>query len=221
MKVISSILIVCVLLARPALAEQMVIVHNDFGEAIKSEISILGQINKTLGYTNANGILELKKKCEHGELIKAKPIYDPTYYNETVDCKPDKKKIPIKVTQKHFITNLDTNAERLGNKGQKGNAALAYTELAYRISSEDIQAAERARKRAYLAFADAINTPEDIEIIKYDKTQDSYVLTPKFVNYLKEYQKNKGVPVTGNLDFKTLSTQSNISVIELLSKTPE
>lgn len=201
-----------------SIAEQSVFVHDDFGIGIKSKISVLlGNENVAKGITNDKGLLVFNVPCEQGKQINAIPV-SPLYYEEIVDCRPEQSQMLLTVTRKAYASNLEWNASYFQNSGEPGNAALTWSDLAVRLQKVDPSKASIARLKAYTSFAKAIDTPSEIEITGFDKKQNVTVLTPEFVDYLKKYQQNSGLPVTGKIDHATLSTKSNISIWQALYK---
>ena len=174
-----------------------------------------GKSSEPEGITNDLGHLLLDKVCERGKQIQALPI-SPLYYEGRTDCNPGQSKLFVKVTKKAYARNLETNAGYFEAAGKAGNAAFVYTEIANRFESVDLAKASNARKRAYLNFARAIGTPDGVEVVIFDTEQGKDVLTSEFVRILREYQRKMGLPVTGALDYKTLASQTNLTVGEVL-----
>ena len=219
-KIVSLIMMIAFCIVASSLkisADQSIKVQDDFGKGIKSNVYVsLGNENEAKGITDDSGILLIEKPCLQGKQIKACPV-NPLYYEGFADCRPNQNELVVKVTKKAFALNLKWNAENYEATGSLGSAALAYSEIATRLHKINPEEASVARNKVYSTFAGAIKTPINVKVSDFDKKQGIVVLTIEFVNYLKEYQKEKGVPVTGTIDFKTLRTQSDISVGAVLS----
>jgi hypothetical protein len=212
------IFLVCsVSLSFGSVAQQSVIVQDDFGKGIRSNVYVsLGESREPKGSTDDLGHLLLGKACERGKQIQALPL-NPLYYEARTDCHPDLTRLFVTVTKKAYAKNLETNAVYFEAAGQGGNAAFVYTEIADRFEAVDSTKASNARFRAYLNFARAIDTPAGVEVARFDPEQGQNVLTAEFVRILKDYQRKKGLTVTGALDYKTLSSQANVTVGEILT----
>ncbi len=198
-------------------ADQSIKVQDDFGKGIKSNVFVsLGNEYEAKGITDDLWILLIKTPCLKGKQIKARPV-NPLYYEGFADCLPNKDQLVVKVTKKAFAQNLNWNAKIFEATGNLGNAALTYSEIATRLHKINPGKASVARNKAYSTFAAAIKTPINVKVSGFDEKQGIVVLTNEFVNYLKEYQKKKNVPATGAIDFKTLKTQSDLSVGAVLT----
>lgn len=198
-------------------ADQSIKVQDDFGGGIKSNIYVsLSNKDEAKGITDDSGTISIDSPCHTGEQIKACPV-NPLYYEGLADCSPNQKPLIVIVTKKAFAINLEWNAKEYETNERFGDAAIVYSEIAARYQKIEPEKANIAKKKVYEMFAEAIETPNDIKVLNYDKKQGMKVLTPEFVDYLKEYQKQKSIPVTGAIDFNTLSTQSDVSIGAVLS----
>lgn len=198
--------------------DQIISVLDDTGTGVLSNISIsLGNSAKPLGPTDDDGMMPLSERCTRGELINASPV-DPNYYRGARYCQPDSDSLPVKVTRKAFAMNLEENAKRYEATGQWGNAALAYNELAVRLSFADTDKAGQVRNKVYENFARAIETPQGIAVTAYDPSNKSNVMTGKFRDLLMKIQKNMGIAVTGQLDFQTLDSVADTHVMQMMTE---
>ncbi|WP_144395519.1 peptidoglycan-binding protein [Pleionea sediminis] len=198
--------------------EQIVQVLDDSGKGVKSKIFVLlGNDNEPKGITDDSGNLALSNLCQPGELVEAEPI-NSLYYKGTSDCSSRSKNTIVKVTSKSFADNLINNAINLEEKGQYGTAALGYTEFAYRMDKIDSEKASSARVSAYLSFAKSLNVTDEDAVIQFDPQQNATVLTKFFVDKVKLYQSENGLPQTGKLDFVTLENQAEKSLFSILMK---
>lgn len=207
-RVIVSLLLSIIVLAPSGTksAEKPVFVRDDRATGVRSEVFVEKNAQQhRQGETNNDGYILLTKGCKQGEIISATPI-SPLYYKGKTDCNPAAKQLEVRVTKKAFVDILKWNATRLETAGDWAKAALVYNEIAGRVEPVNKTEAQESREKVYLLFAEHVDVGRKLNVAVFDPLQEKKVMSPGFARKVEEFQFKMGIPVSGRIDYKTLST---------------
>lgn len=117
-----------------------------------------------------------------------------------------------------IVENLVVNAEVAVKKQDYGLAALLYTETAQRFTDiDEIGAARNAEKESYSLVGRALGVKP---ATTYDPVQGKWVMSKELRRALKEYQAIQNLPVSGQLDYRTLRRLAGGNVGQYLYHVP-
>lgn len=171
---------------------------------------------EVLGTTNPdNGSLIVAPRCATGHSYYAIPETG-LHYSRSVWCNDAQDEVNIEVFSHQSMSTLRSNAELAETAGRLGDAALAYSELASRISLHNPVESSELSAKAIQLFAKSINSPVDATV--YDVNQNRDVMTPQFKLHLLQFQQSNGVTATGQLDARTLALHAELSMSSLIFK---
>lgn len=183
-------------------AEQLVKVVNTADGGIQSKVYFESVLNH-IGNTDQNGFLKTNVGCTVGADVIAVPE-SVLYEDGSVRCDRSSDEIVVNIEWKPLYTNLMRNREIFLLRQEFGSAALVSNEIAARASGNMQTQRERVRAIEYLAKE--INFPETERAVAFDPLQGREVATPTMVEMIKSFQRQKGLPITGDVDYRTLST---------------
>jgi hypothetical protein len=188
---------------------------------VAAEVALVDakSVPRSLGPTDDEGYFILNTACGQGSRLRATPK-SQLYYGGMLDCPPSSLR-SVPVIRKNYIKNLKTNASVLEQSGKTADAALVWNEITSRLliirsidpkAEADLPSIDAATAKTIQLFVKAMEQQKGQTIgqpIRYDSSQRKQVLTPEFVEQLKQYQKAEGVPVTGTVDYTTLAVQAD------------
>lgn len=205
------------LLSKPSLGVD-IHVSNDFNKGVPSKI-ILEYKNQKFekGPTNSEGFMPLDDSCKRGYKFHVEPN-SPDYYGSTKFCMPDSTKVTFKLTKRKYIKLLLSKAKALELEKLPGKAALVYSEVASRMDGTDIAIAKLARDKSTKLSVTKLNLIDSQVALHFDKNQNRTVITSEFSSALKEWQIDKGIDDSGQLDYKTLSIIASEDISSYLFK---
>jgi len=185
-----------------AQAEQAVTVINDHNEGIFSSIYYLSLDKDNLkGHTNQKGIFVAKEECQPNTYVIAKP---KSFLYESGKLICDKaNEMVVKVTKTVIYTTLVKNRDTLTARGDYAGAALASNEIAARSVDTKISSKESAL--TIKLMGKYLKLPAGAVTVLYDPQQNSEVATIELINAVKVFQNENNIPVSGSIDYKTLS----------------
>ena len=168
-----------------------------------------------IGDTDKLGLLFFKppRDCAESRRILVKPknpllFETPAYQSckQMVVFRARRwKTLPAEIAKnlpdRHIVENLLYNAEIYIQEKDFGAAALVYTELSARFSDVAPAIARSFRDEAYISAGIALNVDRPV-VLKRDGTLS---LSHEFRNHLIEFQRERGINQTGNLDRAALS----------------
>jgi hypothetical protein len=216
-----SVMVVALLQARSAQAIQKIHIVNDLGKGVVSAVSMIASDGRpeSLGKTDKDGQITVKKNCTEGAKLRAEPT-DPLYYSDDRDCPFMEKQFVV--SKKVYIHNLRANAQVLEAKGDLAEAAFAYNELAARTASVDPELARTSTEKVYTLFTAHLQkdtkSPEGSYLVKDPKQGKRLVLTAEGKKAVEGFQEAKRIEVSGTIDFETLEAASQIKLAPLLFK---
>ncbi|MBU2895805.1 peptidoglycan-binding domain-containing protein [Vibrio hepatarius] len=195
------------------------VIDADTAKGIKAYIDKIDKnyTKQRVSATGQDGYLVKEFSCEILEKIIVTPINHRAYYYDSYDCPIKKKIISLKSNKRQ--RNLVKNAQSSFHKGDFGTAALAYTEAAFRLSSTNQSRQEyiELEVKAYDSIAHYLSIEESTV---FDTKQNKPVMSQKLKKAILDFQVQKGLKTTGELDFQTLSTVSSKTLSEVLFYSP-
>lgn len=200
-------------------AEKFRVVDADTNKGIRAYIDKvdISQNKKRVSITDEDGYIRKEFTCELLEKLIITPVSHRSYYLDSFDCPISKELVSLKSNkrQKNLVSNADWSIEN----GDFGTAALAYSEAAYRLSSMNQNRLEyvELEVKAYNAAASYLAI---VDSTVFDINQNKPVMSPQLKEALVNLQNEKGLKVTGELDFQTLSIISNKTLSEVLFMPP-
>jgi len=179
----------------------MQVVDRDTRRGVESDIELVDtqSTSKRVGPTDENGYFTLVS-CIAGNRLRAIPK-SQQYFAKAVECPPNGGIVFLQRIL--YFATLKTNAVTLEKLKKNGDAALGWSEISQRAPAEDKDAIKEAESKAYEQFGIAIGHTG--VTTTFDPLQGKTVVTQEFRDAIKSYQKRSGIPVTGMLDYKTLS----------------
>jgi hypothetical protein len=209
-KMIKLILFMVILTLSPLRvhSEQIFEVKDDLDNGVSSRI-YFENVSNHIGDTDQTGTFVYEENCKANVMVIAKPK-SPLYESGKRLCSSASNKLLVKVTWKPVYTNLSKNRELFIERGEFGAAALASNEIAAR--SIDITSANDEGILTIELFAKHLKLPETAMAVSYDPLQNKKVATPEMVEAIKTFQTNHGLPASGLIDYKTLSTAADREV---------
>ncbi len=173
---------------------------------------------KWLGETDANGtaIFSPAVPCEHNPRIVVRPAATLRYQQSGIKTCETKllfilkrwKIIPDQSGMMHEgdpIHNLMLWAEALDEKEEFGRLSLVYSELGARLARLDWAMADQARQQAYLFAGKELNVDQ---ALTFDPLQKTFVMSYPLKRGLENFQGEKDLNVTGQLDSDTLQAMA-------------
>lgn len=185
-------------------------------KGIECEIKIKKKNGKLeyVSYTNKDGYTQVEFQCEKLDKVIFIPKSD--YYSKTFNC-PIKKK-EIFLSSMTYQRNLIANAEHNFSMGDYGSSAFAFSEAAARLRKYDKNASVAAAVKAYKATGKVLGVEKSVV---FDPLQAKKVISPELGKAIKEYQQEKGLEVTGELNFSTLRSASKTELPAMMFSSPE
>ncbi|NOI02047.1 peptidoglycan-binding protein [Vibrio kanaloae] len=200
--------------------EKFRVVDSDTQKGVRAYIYIIDakENKKKVSITGLDGYVQVEFTCGLLETLVVYPVVHRAYYYDTFECPVSINTVSLRSNKRQV--NLVKNAEWSIDKGDFGTAALAYTEAAYRLSTKNQNRQEflALEVNAYNAAANYFSVSESTV---FDVKQNKPVMSSQLKQAIIELQSEKGLQVTGNLDFQTLSTMSSKSLSEVLFVSPE
>ena len=187
----------------PASAQQIrriQVVDRDTRKGVPSDIELIDPKSAAsrVGPTDASGYFDLKVRCGAGSRLRASP-QSRQYFSGLLECPPVTSVLPVQNIG--YIRTLRANADLLEKRDHNAEAALIYNELLKRLEVADAKQATQAQEKTYALFGKTLGHDEPT---RYDRLQGKLVITPEFKQAIEEFQKSKGLPATGVLDYATL-----------------
>lgn len=179
-----------------------------------------------IGDTNSLGLLFLKPPldCSIAKRILARPknpleFETPGYQGckQAIHFKVRRWKkqidnIAVHLPEKRIVQNLLYNADDAVRRDDHGSAALVFTELSARFQGLSPSIATAFRDAAYIRAGQALKVDHPVSY----HPDGSLRLSPEFKKTLIEFQREKGLKKTGQLDGAALSAIANQSYADFL-----
>jgi hypothetical protein len=179
------------------------------------------------------GAFELEGECAIGEVLRAEPDNIAAYYWNKLECPVQKFPARIVLTHRGLTPSLLSQAKNAEDRTDYGTAALLYNEYRVRaatiettIKPEDRQGValpDVEESKVYESFFKAIDGSSMSDHIAAadwmvsDPQQARKVLSSSAVEKVREYQRDRGIPVTGQIDYRTLSSAAKKDIWMYLS----
>lgn len=188
------------------------VVDSDRGSAVSSTIFRLASAGgrARLGSTDSLGVASIPLACGVGDLLEAEPT-SPAYLKGRVDCPPVlADTLFARVTRKIVYMNLTANAELRIREGDYATAALLYAEKANKLVLSGSGLASSAQDSIVVLFSEHLKL--DGEQAYYYRPDGSMAFTTLFTDRISSFQAQKGLRVTGYLDYMTLKVDAKADV---------
>ena len=188
---------------------KVVKVKDDLGTAVQSKIFVVESGDeKEKGETDPEGVMNLSDGCGSGVPVVAKPK-DPNYYAGRSTC-TDKPEVQVRVTRASFLANLKDNALYFERSGDFARAALLFSDVAARQAEAGFDNSE-ARAKVFSNMM--LHFKLKPEVPTFD---GQHVMGDRLQGKILVFQKKERLPVTGRLDYDTLSAAAKADVSDFL-----
>ncbi len=185
-------------------------VQNDQNQPVYSEIV---QIPPTepekslrLDETNDQGVLNLSFVCSQGTRIQARPYSKAYTYSKKAYCRPT---LELRVDPINVMMRLHKNLGKALESEDFATALLIANELANIETRGGKGVTGRAAETLAIEYAGMAFGI--IGGVIFDRAQGKKVMALKLQAKVREYQRQKGLKETGQLDYKTVSTLAGTS----------